>query len=43
MIPAPDQVTQLSEVSADGVKDSQEDVDVGGVKLLRVGRMSVPG
>lgn len=36
-------MTQLSEVTADGVKDSQQDVDVGGVKLCRVGRMSVLG
>lgn len=33
MIQASDQVTQLSEVTTDGVKDSQQDVDVGGVKL----------
>lgn len=31
-----DQVTQLSEVPADRVEDSQQDVDVGGVKLRRI-------
>lgn len=30
------QVTQLSEVPTDRVKDSQQDVDVGGVKLCRI-------
>lgn len=38
-----DQVTQLSEVPTDRVKDSQQDVDVGGVKLCRIRRMSVLG
>lgn len=31
-----DQVTKLSEVPTDRVKDSQQDVDVGGVKLCRI-------
>ncbi len=38
-----DQVAQLSEVPTDWVKDSQQDVDVGGVKLSRIWRMSVLG
>lgn len=36
-------MTQLSEVAADGVEDPQQDVDVGGVKVRRVGGVVVPG
>lgn len=38
-----DQVTKLSEVPTDWIKHSQQDVDVGGVKLCRIWRMFVLG
>lgn len=35
------QVPQLSQVSADGVKDPKHDVDEGWIKFWRVGRVAV--